>query len=213
MGLTQTDFAKAIEISVLTLRNWEKERVRPEVRAIALLRIAVRHHRVIGETGAFGHDSAHKLHRADFTLHSTSRLHDTPTMAKHLTIGELAEEAGVPTSTVRYYERAKLLKPSARSPSNYRLYSPSDLERLRFIRAAQATGFTLDDVTKLLRPAPCGSVQHLIEDRLEGISERMKELRHVQQVLRAALAECLGHASTGRCKVVDDLSARAKRPR
>ena len=115
--------------------------------------------------------------------------------------------------TVRYYERAKLLKPSARSPSNYRLYSASDLDRLRFIRAAQATGFTLDDVTKLLRPAPCGSVQHLIEDRLEEVGARMKELRHVQKVLRAALAECQGHASTGRCKVVDDLSARAKGPR
>ena len=134
-------------------------------------------------------------------------------MQANLTIGQLAEAAGVPTSTVRYYERANLLEPSGRSPSNYRLYSPSDLERLRFIRAAQATGFTLDDVTKLLRPAPCGSVQQLIEDRLGEIGERMKELRHVQKVLRAALAECQGHASTGRCKVVDDLSARAKRPR
>lgn len=134
-------------------------------------------------------------------------------MAKHLTIGELAEAAGVPTSTVRYYERAGLLKPSARSPSNYRLYSESDLERLRFIRAAQATGFTLDDVTKLLRPAPCSTVQHLIEDRLDEVAARMKELRHVQKVLRAALAECRGHASTGRCKVVDDLSAKARRAR
>ena len=134
-------------------------------------------------------------------------------MQANLTIGQLAEAAGVPTSTVRYYERANLLEPSGRSPSNYRLYSPSDLERLRFIRAAQATGFTLDDVTKLLRPAPCGSVQHLIEDRLEEVGERMRELRHVQNVLRGALAECQGHAATGRCKVVDDLSARAKRPR
>ena len=71
-------------------------------------------------------------------------------MAKHLTIGELAEAAGVPTSTVRYYERAKLLKPSARSPSNYRLYSARELERLRFIRAAQATGFTLDEAAPML---------------------------------------------------------------
>ena len=59
-------------------------------------------------------------------------------MAKHLTIGEFADAAGVPTSTIRYYERARLLKPSSRSASNYRLYSADDLERLRFIRAAQA---------------------------------------------------------------------------
>ena len=133
-------------------------------------------------------------------------------MRKNLTIGQLAEAAGVPTSTIRYYERAKLLEPSARSPSNYRLYSPGDLDRLRFIRAAQATGFTLDDVTKLLRPAPCSSVQHLIEVRLDEVAARMKELRHLQSVLRAALAECRGHASSGRCRVIDNLSARARRP-
>jgi MerR family mercuric resistance operon transcriptional regulator len=131
-------------------------------------------------------------------------------MASQLTIGELAAAAGVPTSTIRYYERARLLRPSARSPSNYRLYSQGDLERLRFIRAAQATGFTLDDVTKLLRPAPCGSVQRLIEGRLADVTTRMKDLRHVQKVLRTALEECRDHQKSGRCKVVDDLSARSK---
>ena len=100
------------------------------------------------------------------------------------TIGELASAASVPTSTVRYYERAGLLRPSARSASNYRLYSPEDLERLRFIRAAQATGFTLEHVTQLLKPAACGKVQTLIEERLAQVAERMKALRHVQRVLQ-----------------------------
>ncbi len=134
-------------------------------------------------------------------------------MASQLTIGELAAAAGVPTSTIRYYERARLLRPSARSASNYRLYSQADLERLRFIRAAQATGFTLNDVTKLLRPAPCGSVQRLIEGRLVEVTTRMKELRHLQKVLRTALEECRDHEKSGRCKVVDDLSSRSKDPR
>ncbi len=134
-------------------------------------------------------------------------------MVSQLTIGELAAAAGVPTSTIRYYERTRLLRPSSRSASNYRLYSQGDLERLRFIRAAQATGFTLGDVTKLLRPAPCGSVQRLIEERLAEVTTRMKELRHVQKVLRTALEECRDHQKSGRCKVVDDLSARSRRPR
>ena len=93
------------------------------------------------------------------------------------------------------------------------LYSATDLERLRFIRAAKATGFTLNDVTKLLRPAPCGSVQHLIEERLVEVGSRMKELRHVQKVLRSSLDECRSHAASGRCRVVDNLSARSKGPR
>jgi DNA-binding transcriptional regulator YiaG len=49
VGLTQADFARAIEISVHTLRNWEQGRRRPEGPAIALLRIAARHPRIIRE--------------------------------------------------------------------------------------------------------------------------------------------------------------------
>lgn len=132
-------------------------------------------------------------------------------MTPGLTIGELAKAAEVPTSTVRFYEREGLLRPSGRSASNYRLYSEEDLERLRFIRAAQATGFTLSDVKALLRPAPCGKVQSLIENRLDEVSRRMTELRHVKRVLQGALRTCQEHAPSGRCKVVDDLSSSARR--
>ncbi len=135
-------------------------------------------------------------------------------MAVKRTIGELAKTAGVPASTIRYYERERLLRPSGRSASNYRLYSDEDLDRLLFIRAAQATGFTLEDVAKLLRPAPCGKVQGLIEERLTQVAERMKELRHVERVLRRSLTECREHEASGRCRVVDEITAtaRSKRP-
>ncbi len=132
-------------------------------------------------------------------------------MPAAMTIGALARAAGVATSTVRYYERAGLLRPRSRSAGNYRLYSAEDLQRLRFIRAGQATGFTLDDITHLLRPTSCQRVQRLIQDRLGTVEERMKELRHVRQVLRRSLAQCLEHEATGRCEVVADLSSRAER--
>ncbi len=128
-------------------------------------------------------------------------------MGRPLTIGEAAKAAHVPTSTIRYYEREGLLRPTARSASNYRLYSDEDVHRLRFIRAAQATGFTLEDITELLRPTPCRRVQRLIEDRLEVVSARMKELRHVHNVLKASLDTCQKHEVTGRCKVIAELSA------
>ena len=120
-------------------------------------------------------------------------------MAATLTIGGLARAADVPVSTVRYYERAGILRPTGRSPGNYRLYSDQELERLRFIRAAQATGFTLEDIRALLRPAACARVQGLIEERLSEVAERMKELRHVERVLRASLKQCRAHEVTGRC--------------
>ncbi|MEE8550921.1 MAG: MerR family transcriptional regulator [Gemmatimonadota bacterium] len=131
-------------------------------------------------------------------------------MSGKVIIGELAQAADVPTSTVRYYERAGILRPSGRSASNYRLYSKEDLHRLRFIRAAQATGFALEDIVELLRPAPCRKVQGLIEHRLESVEARIKELRHVRKVLRSAHDSCRKHARTGRCHVVDTLSASAQ---
>jgi len=132
-------------------------------------------------------------------------------VATDLTIGALAKAAGVPTSTVRHYERAGLLLPSRRNGANYRLYSQEDLHRLRFVRAAQATGFTLDDIEQLLRPARCDKTQALIDARLGDVGERMRELRHVQRVLRGALDLCRQHEETGRCAVVETLSARARR--
>lgn len=134
-------------------------------------------------------------------------------MARSLKISELANAGEVPISTVRYYEREGILKSAGRSASNYRLYSQDDVERLRFIRAAQASGFALDDIRSLLLPAPCGKVQEVIAHRLEVVEARMRELRHVRRVLRNSLDACHEHERTGRCRVVDDLTARAKRPR
>lgn len=133
-------------------------------------------------------------------------------MEGSLTIGRLAVAAGVPTSTVRYYERAGLLRPAARSASGYRLYSEAELERLRFIRAAQATGLRLADVRELLRPARCGRVQGLLEARLEEMAARRDELRRVERVLRGALRLCREHEDRGRCAAVDSI-ARAARGR
>jgi len=126
-----------------------------------------------------------------------------------MTIGVLARAGGVPVSTVRYYERVGLLRPSGRSGGNYRLYADEDLERLRFIRAAQATGFTLADIRELLRPTSCRRVQERIERRLADVGDRLGELRHVQRVLREALTLCLSHEASGRCAALDDLARSA----
>ena len=132
-------------------------------------------------------------------------------MAIFHTIGRLAREAGVPTSTVRYYERIGLLHANGRTGGNYRFYSATALERLRFIRAAQASGFTLDDVTALLNlrdgeSAPCQEVQSLIEERLSDMAQRLKDLQHVQRVLKSSLKLCREVEDSGYCQVIDDLT-------
>jgi DNA-binding transcriptional MerR regulator len=67
-----------------------------------------------------------------------------------LTIGQLAKAAEVPTSTVRFYERRGLIGPDACTRANYRTFTAQTLERLRFIRAAQASGFSLKDIREML---------------------------------------------------------------
>ena len=131
-------------------------------------------------------------------------------MSGQYTISQLAQAVGVPTTTLRYYERAGLLAPEGRSGGNYRLYSDESLQRLRFIRAAQAIGFTLDDVKTLLGSQqgctpPCSEVQNLIEDRLSEIEERLKDLRQVQRVLKNALQKCRTTEQDGCCHVVESL--------
>ncbi len=132
------------------------------------------------------------------------------TMAKQFTISQLARAAEVPTTTLRYYERAGLLEPEDRSQGNYRLYTDESLRRLKFIRAAQAIGFTLEDVKLLLgrgteEPPPCRQVQTLIQGRLADIEERLKDLRHVQRVLKSSLEKCKKTEQAGCCHVVETL--------
>lgn len=133
-------------------------------------------------------------------------------MAAHYTISQLAKAAGIPVTTVRYYERIKLVVPEKRSTGNYRLYSDESLKKLMFIRAAQAIGFTLEDIKSLLatesgRTPSCGSVQDLIETRLTDIEDKLKDLRHVRKVLKSALEKCQQQKKPDLCQVVAELKA------
>jgi len=128
------------------------------------------------------------------------------------TIGRLARAAGVPTSTVRYYERIRLLRPHGRSGGNYRVYGTDALARLRFIRAAQANGFTLDDVAALLAfrdgaTPPCREVQDLMTARLADLDRRVEELRRVRAVLKSSLRMCRQAERTGKCHVMEQIES------
>ena len=65
-------------------------------------------------------------------------------------IGELSADAGVPSKTIRFYEQAGLMPAPPRTPAGYRDYPPGALDRLAFIRHAQAAGFTLAEIRSVL---------------------------------------------------------------
>jgi MerR family mercuric resistance operon transcriptional regulator len=141
-----------------------------------------------------------------------ARLNDRPRVPAH-TIGHLARSAGVPVSTVRYYERAGLLRPDARTGGNYRSYSPASLARLRFIKAAQATGFSLKDVRELLGlttsdASPCEEVETVTRNRLAEVRQKIRELRHVEGVLLKSLDACCKGESLDLCNEIGRLGGR-----
>jgi DNA-binding transcriptional MerR regulator len=136
-------------------------------------------------------------------------------MPNQYTISQLAKAAEVPTTTLRYYERIELVAPEDRSYGNYRLYGEESLRKVRFIRAAQAIGFTLDDVKALLAApdstaASCREVQSLIEERLAEVGQRLKDLRHVQRVLKSSLEKCKETERADCCHVIETLRETAK---
>jgi len=99
-----------------------------------------------------------------------------------LTIGKIATLANVSTDTLRYYERERLIEPTAKSKGGYRLYERDALRRIRFIKQAQQCGFTLTEIRALLTlrssdAARCRDVRRLALEKklhLEAKIEAMK---------------------------------------
>lgn len=131
-----------------------------------------------------------------------------------LTIGQVARAAGVAATTLRYYEREGILTPTVRNGAGYRLYDAGAIERLQFLRSAQAVGFTLDDIRTLSQldehaPKSCKTgVQRLLEQRLAEVETKMKELKRVRETLGRALDRC--RRSSGECAVLKDLRPKRK---
>jgi len=108
-------------------------------------------------------------------------------------IGEVSDRAGVPATTLRFWEDRRLLPPPARTPAGYRDYGTAVLERIGFIRHAQAAGLTLDAIGQILGirdggQPPCAHVTALITQRLAEVQARLAELARARDQL-AALAE------------------------
>ena len=109
-----------------------------------------------------------------------------------LLIGEVARRARVRKDTLRYYERLGLVEPKTRSPAGYRLFAPEVVDRLSFIKKAQAMGLTLDEIAGVINSAlagsaPCDHVRATIRIRLADVDERIANLSALRETLVGAL--------------------------
>lgn len=105
-----------------------------------------------------------------------------------LLIGEVAERAGLTAPTIRYYESIGLVKPPARSEAGYRRYTETTIEELRFIKKAQGLGFSLEEISEILKlsragRAPCSHVLDVARRHLSAVDERIEQLRRFRRQL------------------------------
>lgn len=130
-----------------------------------------------------------------------------------LTISQLARAADVGVETVRYYQRRGLLPVPERPLGGIRRYDADALRQLRFVRAAQDLGFSLQDVAELLsleEGGACEDVRRLAEAKLGDVRRRLARLRQVEASLAGLVTRC--KSSGGRrlsCPIIEALDAAA----
>ena len=130
-------------------------------------------------------------------------------------IGELASGSSTPIETIRYYEREGLLPEPARTQGNFRVYEAEHLERLQFIRYCRGLDMSLDEVRVLLKfkDAPhedCGDVNVLLDQHIEHVTRRVRELRALEKELKELRQRCGDARAADQCGILSGLSDASK---
>ncbi|HYL15886.1 MAG TPA: heavy metal-responsive transcriptional regulator [Terriglobales bacterium] len=130
-------------------------------------------------------------------------------------IGEAAKQTGLSIDTIRFYEKERLLKHSTRTEGGFRLFGPSEIQALKFIRKSQELGFSLSEIRELLilrneHVPACSHVKELLERKLIDVEQKIEELRTLEHGLKGALRKCVrGLKRTGSshdaCPVLEEI--------
>ncbi len=132
-----------------------------------------------------------------------------------LTRGELAKRSGVNIETLRYYEKRKLIDPPRRSEAGYRLYTPTDILRIRFIKNAQKLGFTLKEIRELLKlriktNSSCDLVLKKAEHKRTEIRVKIKDLQSMKRALDQLIHKCEQSIPTEDCPILESFESNKK---
>jgi len=129
---------------------------------------------------------------------------------KSLTIGQLAKYVGVKVSTIRFYERRKLLVAPERSDSGYRQYSTDSVLRLRLIKRSKELGFTLEEISELVEllddeNTGCDKINERAAAKLTIIDHKIQSLQKIKKTLLQLQSRCPGQGSIIHCPIVEEI--------
>ncbi|MES2509978.1 MAG: Cd(II)/Pb(II)-responsive transcriptional regulator [Pseudomonadota bacterium] len=129
-------------------------------------------------------------------------------------IGDLAKSAHTQTETIRYYEREGLLPQANRSAANYRVYDETHVKRLAFIRHCRSLDMTLGEIQALLhfKDSPkedCGEVNALLDEHIDHVEIRIRELRTLQKELKGLRLQCVSKTTADGCGILSGLEEAA----
>ena len=128
-----------------------------------------------------------------------------------MTVGTAARRAGVKIDTIRSYERRALLPKSSRTEAGYRTLTDETVQRLRFIKHAQALGFTLNEIKQLLalRLTPgktCADVRSRAEAKTADIERKIRSLQVMKQALQQLVSACKSEGPASKCSFLENLN-------
>lgn len=132
-----------------------------------------------------------------------------PVAKSGITVGQLAQSVGVNVETIRYYQRIGLLALTERDYGRIRRYSSGDLKRVRFIRRAQALGFSLDEVALLLGLSDgkhCAETKALAERKLTMVDQKLTDLTSIRKALKGLVTQCSKGSRGCGCPIIDSLA-------
>jgi MerR family mercuric resistance operon transcriptional regulator len=129
-------------------------------------------------------------------------------MEQRFTIGKVAASAGVNVETIRFYHRRGLLVEPQKEAGGFRYYDEDTIAQLRFIKRAQAIGFSLDEIKGLMRLNQAGSCQQthdLAVAKLELVEEKIEDLKRIQKTLKQLIKECEVGKGNISCPIIEAL--------
>ena len=124
---------------------------------------------------------------------------------ENLTIGALAEAAGVNVETIRFYQRKRLMQAPHRPQGSIRRYGDADLARVRFIKSAQRLGFSLDEIAQLLKledGSQCTAARIQAQHKLAAVRARLADLQRMERALQRLVERCRATRGQVRCPLI-----------